>query len=208
MTTDRTDFNNTWLMESPEGLGSFEMFDALEYNIRDRKKHGGEIASLGNNLYKIRGEQVLYYWYEKDGKILLGCELSIRPQAMTVNMVGKNPKHRGSAPYASDLYAAILKDNSRSIVVSDTQLSDEGYNIWKRLVRKGFAVSVYDSKQPGKSFKTFRDEAELDEFFKDDDTDYRRYQYVLSSEGEVLAETRSYFNTRRYRELAGLSLKD
>jgi hypothetical protein len=41
----------------------------------------------------------------------------------------------------------------------------------------------------------------MDRYFGNDDTNFRQYQYVLSEAGEVLAETRSYFNTRRMREL-------
>lgn len=209
MTTSRTDFNKTWLMEAPEGQGSFETFDALEYNIRDRLKSGSAAIALdGKDLFKIDGQQVKYYWYEHDGRILLGAELSVRPQGLVVNRVGKSPMKGHTRPHASDLYLAILKDNDQSLLFSDTQMSDDGLSLWKRLVTNGYPVSVYDRAAPGKSFKTFTDPSELDEFFKDDDRDYRRYQYVLSSPGDVLAETRSHFNTRRYRELSGLALDD
>lgn len=208
MTTSRIDFNETWLRESPEGQGSFETFDAIEYNIRDRLKNKSSKISLGNNLFKIDGEQTKYYWYEKDGRILLGVELSVRPQGLVVNLIGKNSKTKAQPPFSSDLYVEILRDNNQSILFSDTQMSDEGLKIWKRLVRQGYPVSVYDRNNPGKSFKTFTDATELDQFFQDDDTDFRRYQYILSPPGEALAETRSYFNTRRYRELSGLALED
>ena len=208
MTTSRTDFNKTWLMESPEGQGSFETFDALEYNIRDRIKAGSPVISLSKDLFKIDGQQVKYYWYAYEGRILLGAELAVRPQGLLVNLVGKSSLKGHTWPYASDLYLAILKDNDKSLLFSDTQMSTDGLRIWKRLVSKGYPVSVYDRNEPGKSFRTFTDPTELEEFFKDDDRDYRRYQYVLSSPGDVLAETRSYFNTRRYRELSGLALDD
>lgn len=208
MTTSRSDFNQTWLIESPEGHGSFETFEAIEYNIRDRIKNGASPIALGNNLFKIEGNQIKFYWYQKEGAILLGVELFIRPQGMSVNLIGKNPKTKSSPPFSSDLYLAILKDNNKSLLFSDTQMSNDGLNIWKRLVTNGYPVSVYDRAAPGKSFKTFTDASELDEFVKDDDRDFRRYQYVLSLPGETLAETRSHFNTRRYRELSGLALDD
>jgi hypothetical protein len=50
-------------------------------------------------------------------------------------------------------------------------------------------------------FKTFKTKEEMDNYFELDNTDFKRYQYVLSESGEMLAETRSYFNTRRMREL-------
>lgn len=203
----RTRFNQSWLTEMPSGLGSFETYDALVYAIKDRIKQGSEVRSLGDGLYKITGQQVLYYWVGATDRIDIGVELEITPQALVVNLTGKNPSLRGKPPYASNLYLAILKDSDRSIrIMGDKQLSDEGYGIWKRLLRSSNTVSVYDNQDPGQTFKTFDKVEDLDRYFANDDTDFMRYQYVLSQPGEMLAETRSYFNTRRYRELAGLNL--
>ena len=208
MTTSRSDFNETWLTEMPRGLGSFEMYDMLVYNIKDRIKNGSTVLDLGNDLKKIDGSQVKYYWYEKNGTILLGAELSVKPQGLVVNSLAKNPEIRG-APYATDLYDAILKDSNRSIkLLSDIDMSDEALKVWKRLVSQGHKISVYDRENPGQTFTTIHNEQDLEKYFKHDDTDYRRYQYVLSETGEVLAETRSYFNTRRMRELSGIGLTD
>jgi len=102
----------------------------------------------------------------------------------------------------------ILKDSGKNIrILSDTQLSDQGYAVWKQLFAKGHKVSVYDRNQPGKTFKTFNDPTEMDQYFAQDDTDYERYQFVLSEQTNI-AECRSFFNIRRYRELTGLSLED
>jgi hypothetical protein len=208
MITSRTDFNDTWLTEMPRGLGSFEMYDMLVYNINDRIKGGSSIEDLGNDLKKIDGLQVKYYWYEKNDTILLGAELSVKPQGLVVNSLAKKPKLQGE-PYATDLYDAILKDSNRSIkLLSDIDMSNEALKVWKRLLQRGHKISVYDRENPGQSFITIDNEQELLKYFKDDDTDYRRYQYVLSESGELLAETRSYFNTRRMRELAGIGLID
>jgi hypothetical protein len=208
MTTSRTDFNETWLTEMPQGIGSFPMFDYLEYNIKDRIKSGSEVLDLKDDLKKIAGQQVVYYWYEKNGMILLGAELSVKPQGLVVQGLAKNPKNH-NGPYASDLYDAILNDSNRSIkLLSDIDMSDEAFNLWNRLLKMGHKISVYDRDSPGKTFKTINSTDELKKYFKDDDTSYRRYQYVLSEEGEHLAETRSYFNTRRMRELTGQGIND
>ncbi len=203
----RTRFKQSWLTEMPSGLGSFETYHALDYSIKDRIKQSSKVRSLGDGLYNITGQQVSYYWIGSPDRIDIGIELEMTPQALVVNLTGKNPSLRGKPPYASDLYLAILKDSDRSIrIMSDKQLSDEGYGIWKRLLRSGNTVSVYDNQDPGQTFKTFDTVEDLDRYFANDDTDFMRYQYVLSQPGEMLAETRSYFNTRRYRELAGLNL--
>lgn len=201
--TGRTDFVDTWLTEMPQGLGSFPTFDQLEYTIKDRIKSGSPVIDVTHDTKKIVGKQVLFYWLESsNGEIILGSELQIKPQGLVVSVTGKNPKYQGKSPYASDLYNLILKDSGKSIrLISDVSLSDEGYGIWKRLFQQGHKISVYDSTNPGKSFTTLDSIQDMDQYFAKDDTDFRRYQYVLSEAGEVLAETRSYFNTRRMREL-------
>jgi hypothetical protein len=202
--SSRSDFVESWLVEMPQGIGSFQLYDMIEYNIKDRIKSGSPVVVLGNGLNKIAGQQVQYYWYEKNGVILLGAELGVTPQGLVVSGLGKNPKSRGF-PYASDLYDAILKDSNRAIkLISDVDMSDEAFKVWSRLLTMGHKISVYDGKSPGQTFKTIDSVDELASYFKDDNTDYRRYQYVLSESGEMLAETRSYFNTRRMRELSGL----
>lgn len=209
MTTDRTDFNETWLAEMPSGLGNIETFDAIEYHIKDLVSHGLVPEVVANGVKKVKLTNNVYYWYEKDSVILLASQLTIKPQGLVVQLTGKNPKLRGKPPYASQLYDTILKDAGKGIrVLSDTTLSDNGLELWKQIVSLGHTVSVYDSENPGKTFKTFKNTSELDAFFKDDDTNFARYQYVMSESGIMLGETRSYFNTRRYRELAGLNLKD
>lgn len=208
MITSRTDFNDTWLIEMPQNIGSFSMFDMLDYNIRDRIKYGSKIIDLENGLRKIVGQQIVYYWYERNNTIVLGAELSIKPQGLVVTGVAKNPTHHGS-PYASDLYAAILNDSNRAIrVVSDIDVSEEAFKVWARLLQMGHKISVYDNREPGKTFRTIDSVDELRYFYKADDTEYRRYQFVLSENNEGLAETRSYFNTRRMRELTGANLSD
>jgi len=209
MTTDRTHFNNAWLIEMPQGIGTFELFDMIEYNINDLKKNGLTPVNLAGNLKKIDLPQSAYYWYEVDNKIVLGMELAKEKQGWIVRGVGKHPRLKGRPPYASDLYNAVLHDSGHSIrLMSDIDLSDEGYNIWKKLFSLGHKISVYDRKNPGQTFKTFDSLEDFDNYFKTDDTNFRRYQFILSESGMMLAETRSHFNTRRMRELAGFGLTD
>jgi len=164
---------------------------------------------LANNLKKIDLPQSVYYWYELNSKILLGIELSKEPQGWIVRAIGKNPQFIGRPPYASDLYNRVVQDSKHGIrLMSDIDLSDEGYNIWKKLFLLGHKISVYDRENPGQSFKTFDTIADFDHYFKTDDTNFRRYQYVLSESGMMLAQIRSNFNIRRLRELTNFGLED
>lgn len=204
-TDTRTTFEKTWLLEMPEGLGTFETFDTLEYTIKDFLKAGITPNQLSPTLNKITSGDVVIYWYHHENEILLGSELRKRPEGLVISNTGKNPRLKGKSPFASDLYAEILKDSDKSIrFMSDDSLSDEGFKIWKRLVSLGHKVSVYDKKEPGKSFKTFTDSSELDRFLKHDDRGFKRYQYVLSESALKLTSVTAYFTLRRMRELAGI----
>jgi len=210
MSTSRTSFIETWLEESPSGLGSFETFDGLQYTIEDMKKAGIDVIRVSDKLFKIEGNTILLYWYQDNNQtITLGVELKKRPEGIVVSLLGKNPKYKGKPPYASDLYSDVLKDTNNNIrILSDKQLSDEGYNLWKRMVQKGHKVSVYDSKDPGRTFKTFTTDEEMEQYFKHDDTTFMRYQFVLSENVLSYCELKASFNLRRMRELSGLKLED
>lgn len=199
----REDFEKTWLAEMPVGLGQFETYDAIAYHIRDLLSNGIEPLDLGNNIKKNELSQTVYYWVQdKANAIALGVELEKRPQALVVMLTGKNPRLKGKPPYASELYKFILDNNKHLslVLMSDESLSDEGKSIWDRLFRMGVNISVYDKENPGKSFTTLKTKEEMDQYFKYDNSDFKRYQYVLSESGEMLAETRSYFHIRKFRE--------
>lgn len=202
-TDPRENFTNTFLAEMPEGIGKTELADKVEYFINDHKKAKVyPIQELENGLKKIEGQQVLFYWFEDNtGKMTIGAELEKSPFAAIVREVGKYNK--GRPPYASDLYAAIINDLRGSLrLTSDTQLSDEGLNIWKRLLDKGYKIGVYDAEHPGQTFTQISSPNELANFYKLDDRSFRRYQYVVSESGHC-TEVRHLFETRRYRELNG-----
>lgn len=201
MSTTRETFNESFLSEMPENIGNFELFDTLEYNLLDRIKYDDPI-SLANDLFKLE-QDVIYYWYEINKEIALILELGRGNHALVVHGIGKNPAFSGRKPFASDIYNAVLEDSAFSIVIkSDTQLSEEGFKVWVRLLQQGHKISLYNKNNPGQSFKTIDSIEDLQKYFRADDTAFRDYQFVLS-ESSWLGETRAIFNTRRMRELAG-----
>jgi len=211
MKSDRLEFNETWVMESPEGIGKWASYDGLCYGIKDTISQGHSIIKLPNNLNKLEAGNLIYYWYGDANKILLGSELHVKPNGLVVAITGKEPDlvKQKQPPYASELYLAIINDTQKAIrLLSDKQLSDQGFNIWKRLYNDNILVGIYDSKNNvGQSFKRLGSYKEFKQYYKLHDADFQRYQYVLFKNGSnSLIETCSYFNLRRMRELAGLDV--
>lgn len=203
----RREFNESWLTEMLFRISSVDAYNQLMHNINDRKRAGSRVQQVKNNLYKIQGMQIAYYWYEIDSIIALATELEKKPQSLIVNLTGKHPGFEGKAPFASNLYTEILNDNDFAIrILSDKQLSDEGLSIWKKLLSLGNQIGIYDTQSPGQTFKIIKNNQELESYFSHTDPNFSRYQYVLARPGEMLAETQSFFNTRRYRELCGMLL--
>jgi hypothetical protein len=66
---------------------------------------------------------------------------------------------------------------------------------------------VYDRTDPGKTFQTFSNISDLEPYISAD-SNFKKYQFILSESGTMLAETRGFFSTRRFRELSGLGLTD
>jgi hypothetical protein len=208
MVSSRTDFNESWLAEMPSGLGTMGdgIFSSIVYAIKDLTSHGKIPSDLGNGFKKIWLTQIAYYWHESGGEIDIGVELQIKSQSLVVSGVGRSAN---STVHASDLYNVVLNDNAKSVkLMSDEQLSAQGYDLWKRLLGLGHKITVYDNENPGSTMQTLHTVADMEQFYQFASGKHRRWQYVLSESNEKLAETRSYFNTRRMRELCGMALDD
>jgi hypothetical protein len=201
----RSFFNDTWLFETPMGIPKGETYSILSFNIKDFLKRGFKSEKISEDLNKLDVQELIYYWYGTDINIKLGVELHKKPEGLVESIVGKDPKLKGKSPWASDLYSAILKDAGENIrLISDTMLSDEGYSNWKKLFYQGHKISIYKAENPGQSITSFDSIEEMDNFFKHDDISFKNYQYVLSENDMKLAYVRALFNTRRYREIAGI----
>jgi hypothetical protein len=138
-------------------------------------------------------------------RVDVAIELEHKPQSLVVNLVGKRPDLQGKPPHAPDLYMAVLNDNPKSLIISDSKLSDAGASVWKRMVQLGYFITMYNTNRPGQSRRTMREPHELDEFLAYDDSYSQIWRVVLSNPGSQIGETVSFFNTRRYRELAGMA---
>jgi len=210
--SDSTDFNRTWLTESPFGIGEFPTYEPLCSNIRSLMKHGFKPTTVKNNLKKIELENTVIYWIESHNKIILGCELYNMPQALVVKLTGKHPDFMHKPPYASDLYLDILRDTTKAIrLMSDEKISDEGLELWERLYKNGACVSVYckNEKNAGQTYKILNSLNDFKSYFSKIDKAMMNYQYVITKKkSNALGESICYFGLRRARELAGIDLED
>jgi hypothetical protein len=206
---NRTNFNETFLSEMPNGIGVFGTYPQLVSNIKEQIDYNANIIQLPNNLNKIIRSTTLLYWYGDENNIILGCELRIESEGLVVSLTGKSPDYKKKPPYASELYNAILDDSNRSLrLLSDSNLSDEGFNIWKRLFDDGRNVSIYSLNNPGQSFKPFKTFNDMEQYFAHNRLDLNKYQYVLSESGDQFGDIIAIFGIRRARELCGFSLED
>jgi hypothetical protein len=201
----RENFNESWLSEMPERIGTTELIDMLEYNIKDLIRNGQHPEQIGT-LWKIELSSVVYYWQtDTSGNIIIAVEFGKKPNTLVVHAIGKRG-NAGKPPFASDLYLAVLADrrgaNNAIRLSSDDTLSERGFEIWRRLLLAGHSISVYDKSSPGQTHQRINSVEELASFFKDDDRNYRRYQYILSEDTGI--DIRAQFLTRRTRELAGM----
>jgi hypothetical protein len=200
----REEFIDSWLNEQPERLTQplSGVFPDLVLSIRERRELQ-PVTDLGS-CKAIIGKQTSYYWMEdSSGDIILAMETSTKPQCLAVNGSGKDPDHFGRPPFAQDLYRAALASQPLALrLMSDTTLSDGGISVWKRFVRDGYSISIYDREQPGRTFKKIVDANDLDAYVGGRDS--RRFQFVLSKGTEMLSETQAFFATRRMREKSGM----
>jgi len=78
--TSRTDFKETWLMESPIRIAPANYYPTIVNDIEEFKRYGLSVIDLGSGLKKITLSVSAIYWMEnKNGNIEIGMELDKRP---------------------------------------------------------------------------------------------------------------------------------
>lgn len=198
-------FSESFLREMPMGTSAVATYDGLVSVVKEFIAYGIKPKKINDDLFSIKSDDKLIYWYGNEDKFDIIVELIIAADAYVVTLLGKNPDLKGKAPFASSLYADILKDAQHGIVImSDELLSDEGQNLWKKLISLGHKVSIFDAKNPGMSFDIVSKPENLDAYLKHGDADFKRYRYVLSEDSIVFAKIKSAFIRRKIYEQAGM----
>jgi hypothetical protein len=189
----------------PMGTGSAATYDGLLKVVKEFITYGIKPKKINGNLFSIKSDDKLIYWYGDEDKFDIIVELIITADTYIVSLLGKNPDLKGKVPFASSLYADILRDAQHGIVImSDELLSDEGQDLWKKLISLGHKVSIFDATKPGLSFDTVSKPEDLDAYLKHGDADFKKYRYVLSEDSAVFAKIKSAFIRRKIYEQAGV----
>lgn len=176
-------FFNMFLAEMPmrvNGSNDFKFqHQALLENIND----GYEVTPISSNVFRIDvGYQSTYWVGSSDAeKASLIVDVELSSTFCKVVLTSKDPSvGRNSPPYASDLYAMILADAKVQNLVlrSDSMMSDDALNLWKRLHSRGHTLSVYDRSTGKYVLQPVTNPAELDKFVGD--VEHNKYVFVMS----------------------------
>ncbi|VVC06068.1 Uncharacterised protein [uncultured archaeon] len=204
----RIAFAKSWLFESPLNIGFAEHFEAILFDIDDWIDAGFKPISLGGGYFKIVGETKLYYFHRNlKNEIDISVELEKTPQNVTVRLLGKDPQYKGKLPYASDLYAKILDDNRTIRILSDDQLSEEGFKLWERLFNMGYFIGIYNRLSlSGHPWIEITSKEQMKKYFGTSPRQFFKTHQFVAANRKNFVECRSNFHTQRLYEKAGYDL--
>jgi len=207
MTYNITDFNESWISETPMGVGGYPgLYQTIVTDMSDIQNYGrAATTDMGNGYYKLTGTSSVFYWRENDSIIEIIMSLTPKPHALVVTGIAKNPNYTGNT-YATDLYRVALSDSGKSLrFTSDDMMTSDGIKVWKRLVTDGFKVSIYDKNNPSELIQ-ITNPSELESYFKPNERSFARWQYVLSESHEKSADIWYNFRVMKIQESSGIKV--
>jgi hypothetical protein len=198
----RRDFYESWIKESPQRLYARNDFNTLLNNLTGYMDSypSKEIAT---NLYILEGKQVAFVFYKINDEITTIVELYKEHQVIKVTNVAKKEEYKGKPPYMDKIYEIILSiaNNKSLLFTSDSMITDNGLNIWKRLMQNGHTISIYNAEKPGQSLVKLTNIDDLNQYLSDN-ISKRNYRFVLSEAKNWFGYVNEYFLTRRVMEIS------
>jgi hypothetical protein len=182
-------FFNMFLAEMPmrvNGRNDFEFqHQALLENIND----GYEVTPISSSVFRLdAGYQSTYWVGSSDAEqVLLIVDVEASSTFCKVVLTSKDPTlGRNTPPYASDLYALILADAKvqNLVLSSDSMMSDNALDLWKRLHSSGHTLSVYDRSTYEYVLQPVTDPAELDKFMGG--VEHNKYVFVMAENASAM----------------------
>ena len=180
---DDIHFYNIFLSEMPRRINGSNSLDAQLSMIQEMIVYGDQVETVSNNIYKIvNGDQSTYWCGNEDASMVSIIIDTEQDGAFNkIVLTSKNPTiNKGSPPYASDLYLIIKSDigSANLALSSDSMISDDAIRLWKGLVSRGNAVSVFDKNQHQYVLQNVTSADKLNNFIGDASSS--RYVFVLS----------------------------
>lgn len=200
-------FVESWLEEAPQRVSSRNDIDALRFSINEFQQYYSE-KLIGNNIFSLEGVNGVFVYAKDNNIIVAAIELQKTPQNLEVVSTAKDPEYFKKPPYITDLYKSALSiaNNNSLKMTSDKVMTDDGLEIWRKLLDQGLTVSIYNTDNPGTSHKKINNYNELSKYFGND-VEYQKYRFTLSESTEHwFKSVREIFLTRRLLELANITL--
>lgn len=186
------------LVEMPLNIKSVGSFYSTISNLVNKMEESGETPTkVGYNIYKFTDSSFMLYYYKDHGSLISGVLLSkVKKGVYKVSAAGKHDAYRSRKPYISEVYNAIINDlGTNEALLSDTHLTEDGIQVWKRLIKQfPNKVSIYD--RVTKEITPITNGNEVQRVFSVD-PNMSKYQFMIRGQRNVA-------DTSRIVELAGI----
>lgn len=185
------EFHAVFLSEMPHHAPGHNDFDiqlyALKINIDNNT---GITTKLSDNFFEFNEVDTLTYWVGSEDLSEVRIIVSTKRYEgfCKVQMASKNPEF--TTPYASEVYQKISDHlGGRLAFSSDDTLSTEAIKLWKGMITRGKAISVFDTHSGKFELEYVKTADELSQYFGE--ADKKRYVFVLHS-------TKAHQNSAHY----------
>jgi hypothetical protein len=200
-------FSRRFLAEMPQQLNGGNPYDAISSIIQELLSANITVESLGNNTFRIASGNSVYYWIgSADGnQIRLCSNVDEDGNFAKITSTGKNPNLLKTEPYAIDLYLRIANSLPHGVKFScDAILSDDGFNVWKRIFNSGHELVIYNNRSEKFNADRIKSAAELENYFKNH-PEARQYQYGIA-ESAIAIGIKGDFSIMEWKRLANYPL--
>jgi hypothetical protein len=179
----RWHFYESWISEMPQKLPPRYDFDLLLSELKDFLSRNEEQV-VYNNIFYAQSENFLYVYGKVNDTISIISYLEKHRQSAFVLNTQKNNLFLKIPPSSVDIYIAALEVTKPLSLVftSDNKMTENGLSIWKRLLKLGKHISVYDTtikSRVGKTLIPISNEKDLEKYFGDN-LQHGNFRYVLS----------------------------
>ena len=101
-----------FIAEMPMVAPKANYYIRIKMDIDELIEHNSNpVINITNNLRKMQGRSIIYYWYENEGIIQIGIQINIDANNKNIYKISLVGKLLGSKEfYAEQLYIAVLKD--------------------------------------------------------------------------------------------------